>query len=369
MGQKHILPILRAMTATQDPPPVLIFGGTRGTGKTTVARIMAAALNCPNRDAKGDCCGECPTCLAVQSTNAVAVLEVDAASNGNVDDIRKIRDLCGYAADDKWRVVLLDEAHSMSRQAFNALLKLLEEPPPNTVFVLLTTEVDKIIETVRSRAMFFEFRRLTIEDITGRLRHIAEDKNLTVSDDLLAEIARRVQGGMRDAVMLLDQCSRVGISTVEGFFDLFGITNLADDLFEAALEGDFAKGSALVEEHFYRVGDAAGLVSDLVLVVRDLLVCRAGGSLVVTGDVATRRLSLSKKVDEVRLVAVIRVLWDLKSRVRAVDNDQRSAMEMAMVLIVEALHPARREMAQVPMSHAAGTKMSLADMQRAAGRA
>lgn len=368
VGQGHIKPILRAIVASQDPPPVLIMGGTRGTGKTTSARILAAALNCPDYlKHKGDACGECSSCKSVQQTNSIAVLEVDAASNGNVDDIRKIKDLCSYAVDDTWRVVLLDEAHSMSKQAFNALLKLLEEPPPKTVFVLLTTEVDKILETVRSRAMYFEFRRMTIKDIVGRLKHIAEERSIAVEDALLVEIANKVQGGMRDAVMLLDQVSRVGISDVAGFHELFGISNIADDVFEAALEGDHARGSALIEEHFYRVGDASGLVSDLVLLVRDLLVLRAGGSLPSSGPaLRLRREGLARRVETVALVSVIQVMWDLKTRVRAVDNDQRSAMEMAFVLISDALNPAPR--AGVPMTQAEpAKKLGLADLQRLAG--
>lgn len=335
VGQSHIKPILRAMVLQQNPPPALIFGGSRGTGKTTSARILAAALNCEqSQDLKGDACGVCASCKSVQASNSIVVLEVDAASNTGVEDIRKIRDLCAYAADGKWRVVLLDEAHSLSKQAFNALLKTLEEPPAQTVFVLLTTEVDKVIETVRSRSMYFEFRRLTIADIIGRLRTIVDQESLDVQDDLLADIAMRVQGGMRDAVMLLDQVSRVGIKDLAGFHELFGIKNVALPLFTAALEGNHTAGTEIIEDYFYRVGDASGMVADLVTLVKDLLVMKSGGLIPTPEGEA-----LAQRVDTGHLVGVIKVLWDLKVRTRNADNDQRASMEMAFALISDVLAP------------------------------
>jgi len=323
---------------TGSLPPALIFGGTRGTGKTTSARILAAALNCEKPEG-GDACGQCAQCLAVQKTTSLSVLEVDAASNGGVDEVRKIKEMCAYAHEGEWRVVLLDEAHSMSKEAFNALLKVLEEPPPNTIFVLLTTEVSKILETVRSRSMYFEFRRMTIEDIVTRLRFIADTENITADDDLLVEIANRVQGGMRDAVMLLDQISRVGVSTADEFREMFGLRNVSVELLRAALGNDHAMGSKVIEDQFYRTGDAATMVNDLVLLVRDLLICRSGGDLHgLTQLEEDERRELATRVSTGQLVSVIKVLWDLKARTRAVDNDQRAAMEMAFVLITDTLN-------------------------------
>jgi DNA polymerase-3 subunit gamma/tau len=186
VGQKHIRPILKRLVVNQEKlPPVLLFAGTRGTGKTTAARIIAKALNCtpeppldPNANRP---CNECPSCLAVTIGNSLDVLEVDAASNGGVAEIRKIKDMVGYAVGGQWRVVLLDEAHSMSKEAFNALLKVLEEPPPQTLFVLLTTEPGKIIDTIVSRSMSFDFRRVTVADIVERLKFIAANENIQVT--------------------------------------------------------------------------------------------------------------------------------------------------------------------------------------------
>lgn len=338
VGQAPIKAVLQAMVRTGQVPPALIFGGSRGTGKTTCARIMAAALNCDDQK-NGDACGICPSCKGVQATVSSSVLEIDAASNGGVEEIRKIKDICSYAHEGTWRVVLLDEAHSMSREAFNALLKLLEEPPPGTLFVLLTTEVHKILETVRSRSMAFEFRRLSPADIIGRLQHIAATEKIDADPALLSEIAQRCQGGMRDAVMLLDQVSRVGISTVEAYRDLFGITDIAVPLLTAALAGDLPKGAALIEDAFTRTGDASGVAADLVSLVRDLLTLKAGATLSgMSPEAVAARQGLVERTPQSQLATAIRVLWELKPRVRATEDDQLASMHMAYVLLTEALH-------------------------------
>lgn len=336
VGQKHVRPILRAMVRTERVPAALLFAGSRGTGKTTCGRILAAALNCESPEG-GDACAECVQCVAVQTGRSLAVIEVDAASNGQVDDIRKLKDVVGYAHEGTWRVVLLDEAHSMSKEAFNALLKMLEEPPAHTVFLLLTTEPDKIIETVRSRSMAFEFRRLTHEDIMGQLVHIAADQSLDVEEELLAEIANRVQGGMRDAVMLLDQVSRVDVHTAEAFREMFGIRNVAVELLIAASEQDYPAGSAIIDDQFYRVGDASAMVSDLVLLVRDLLVLKAGGEVQHNGLDLQERERLARRLPVDRLVAAISSLWEFRSRGRYGEHDQQAAMHMAFILVTEAL--------------------------------
>jgi DNA polymerase-3 subunit gamma/tau len=340
VGQRHVLAILRTMVQDQDVPPALLFGGSRGTGKTTTARILAAALNC--EDSKdGDACAECASCKAVAAGNSLAVLEVDAASNGLVDDVRKIKDMVSYDVAGLWRVVMLDEAHSMSRPAFNALLKVLEEPPPRTTFVLLTTEVPRIPDTVVSRSMAFTFRRMTLADIEGRLKEIAADKGLQVTAEMLLEIAEYAQGGMRDAVMTLDQCSRVKVGDVEGFRELFGIQDIAVSILQAAMEGKYGDGARLIDDYFYRVGDAQGMVRDLVTLVADLFSVKSDFPpiRVANPEALAIRKEMAAKVSTGRLSQVATVLWELKSRTRAVDNDQRASMELAFVLITAVLSP------------------------------
>ena len=337
VGQRHIAPILRAMVRAQNVPSALLYTGSRGTGKTSTGRAFAAALNCEAPD-EGDCCAECSTCKAIQAGNHTTVLEIDAASNGTVDEIRKVKELVQYRHEGDYYVVMLDEVHSMSTAAFNALLKVLEEPPDQTVFILLTTEPQKIPETVVSRSMGFEFRRLMVPDIVARLVKIAKEQKIKVSGELLTEIAVRAQGGMRDAVMALDQVSRVGISDVEGFRDLFGYLDVSSQLMAAAIEADYTKGCDVIEDYFSRVGDARQMVADLTSLVRDLIVLRSGGEVSFVNEKTRKeREAFAQSVSIERLVGVIKVLWELSKQARYVENDQRAAMEMGFVLVADAL--------------------------------
>jgi DNA polymerase-3 subunit gamma/tau len=338
VGQKHIRPFLQAMVRSEKVPPALIFGGPRGTGKTTSARILAAALNC-DEAGTGDACGQCKSCEAVQQANSVTVLEIDAASNGGVDEMRSIKELCQYSHAGRWRVVLLDEAHSMSKEAFHSLLKLLEEPPPNTLFILLTTEVERILDTVQSRAMRFDFRRIAPADIFQRLRQIADAEGIKADDELLTEIANRSQGGLRDAVMALGQIDLMGIQSVADYNELQGVSDVSHELFQAAARADLAGGARLIEQEFRRTGDVLEMTNHLVLLVRDLLIIKAGGTPDISKELYETRKQLASTVEPQALTRVIAVLWDLKSRVKALEFDQRAAMEMAFILITESLKP------------------------------
>lgn len=371
VGQAHVKTILRAMVASGKVPPAVEFSGTRGTGKTTCARIFAAALNCL-QPVDGDACGHCAQCAAVRQQTSNSVIEIDAASNGGVEEVRRIKDMVLYGHDGEWRVVILDEAHSMSNAAYHALLKLLEEPPPRTVFVLVTTEPDKILGTVRSRAMPFEFRRIRSADVQDRLRAIATAEGLGGDDSLFSEIARYAQGGLRDAVMLLDQVSRVeGVTTGEDFRDFFGVRDYSLGLLWAALRGDHAEGYRLVAENFNRTGEAAGMVADLSRLVSELLVIKSQGRPDYPEEALAERAELAQAVSADALVQVIEILWDLRSRTRTTENDQRSSMEMAFALIARLLKPSIvEEPVRQPILPAGDPQaMSLADIRSfSAGR-
>ena len=331
VGQKHVTAVLRAITKSQRVPPAFVFAGTRGVGKTSTARIFSAALNC--EDPKdGDCCTKCVTCKTVLAGESLSVLEIDAASHGLVADIRKLKEMVAYSHDLTWRVVLLDEAHSMSREAFQALLKVLEEPPENTTFILVTTEMDQLPDTVRSRAMTFQFHRVGNEDIVGQLQAICEEQEIDVEGDLLREIATRAGGAMRDAMMLLDQVSRVGIRDVSAFRDLHGIVDCADPLIRAVVAGDIVAAMGVLDSYFYRTGDATGLLTDLASMLRDVLILRT----VPDEEAETEGhniQSLARSVKVEQAARMLRVLWDLQTKPFRVDD--RSMMEMAVVVMAE----------------------------------
>ena len=371
VGQGHVTPILKAMVSSGRVPPVLLFNGTRGTGKTTCARIFAAALNCIDPKG-GDACGSCERCVAVQHGRSTSVLEIDAASNGGVNEVRNLKELCRFAHSGEWRVIILDEAHSMSNEAYNALLKLLEEPMERTAFILVTTEPEKILRTVHSRSMPFEFRRLRMVDLVQRMKVIAEGESLGAEDSLLYEIAKSAEGGMRDAVMLLDQVSLVGIKSVDDYREFFGLGNYALPLLWAALRGDHAEGHRLITDYFSRTGDAAGMVADLTHLVSDLLVLKSGGKPSVQESEIEERVELMQAVPTERLVKVIEVLWELKRRTRATENDQFSSMEMGFVLITEAVKdPTVQQSVEapktiLPVQAPAPQRLSLAEIAQAA---
>lgn len=339
VGQQHILPILRALVVSGDVPPALEFSGTRGTGKTTTARIFAAALNCLNSE-NGDACGTCASCVAVQAGHSDSVLEIDAASSGGVADVRSIKEGCLYSHSGTWRVVIFDEAHSMSREAYNTLLKVLEEPPANTVFLLVTTEPEKILGTVRSRSMPFEFRRIKSAEIAARLKKVSDAENIGAEESLIEAVTEMAQGGLRDALMILDQMRRVGVTTGADFREFYGIQDYSVPLMWSAIRGDYAEGYRLVAEHFSRTGEASGMVSDLSRLVAELLVLKSSGRPAErVGEALEERSDMAKATTAEALVEVCEVLWELRRRTRATENDQRSVMETAFALISSALRP------------------------------
>ena len=332
VGQRHVIPVLAAMVRKDEMVPALIFSGERGTGKTTTARILAAALNCEERREDGDACGVCVQCLAVQSTESDAVLEVDAASNGGVAEVERIRNLCLYSHTGRWRVVVLDEAHSMSRDAFNALLKMLEEPPPYTVFVLLTTESDRILETVRSRSMSFEFRRIPDSLIVSRLSYIAETEGIPHDADLLAMIATDAQGGLRDAVMLLDQCHRADVKDTGGYIELMGRVDMAMPLLDALTLRESERAYALVRDYFVQSGDLIRLVDNLTQRLVECARVMAG-----VGDLEVAFLAQRMSGDV--LAKALHVVWDIRDRISRDAGDPVRLAELMVALLDQSFGP------------------------------
>lgn len=207
VGQAHVKKALTNAIELNKVAHAYLFTGPRGTGKTSTARILAKSLNCVEGPTIHPC-GKCPSCLDIINSTPIDVIEIDAASNRSVNDAQNILEKIQYApVNGKYKIYIIDEVHMLTTQAFNALLKTLEEPPENVVFILATTEVHKVLDTIKSRCQRFDFKRITTEDIVNHLKYVAKQENINIEDDALLTIAKNAAGGMRDSLALLDQLS------------------------------------------------------------------------------------------------------------------------------------------------------------------
>ena len=276
-GQDHITSILKYECQTGKFSHAYLFCGSRGTGKTSCAKILAKAVNCLHPTSAGPC-GECAACRSVDVGSATDVLEMDAASNNGVDDIRDIRDEVIYAPSElKYRVYIIDEVHMLSQSAFNALLKTLEEPPSHVIFILATTELHKLPSTIISRCQRFDFRRISTDDLVARLHRIARAEDITLDDDAARLIARHAQGGMRDAISLLELCagSRAPV-TPALVADTIGTTG-REGLFKVAraiLDKNYDVLFETIDEMARSSRDIAVFWQELIGLYRDMLVLR-----------------------------------------------------------------------------------------------
>lgn len=348
-GQKLTAVPLYRMARLGTVPPALLLAGPRGCGKTSTARIFGAALNCESEDKSAESwpCGKCPSCAAVAAGNSLDVIEVDAASNGGVDAIRELRRMMSYGSPGAWKVLLLDEVHSMSRDAFNALLKILEEPHYHTMFILLTTEPGKIPDTVQSRCMTFLVHRVPADLIIARLARICYEEGIDAEPELLAEIADRADGGMRDAVMLLDQVRSTLVAeglTLENFTKVFGDADTAPRIVAAMASGDFPAVYAALEDAIAQAGEPSAVIGKLADLLADLLALRCGGSISAQGSRLETRKELAARLDVPRLTRAITVLWDYQTKVRV--EDRRAALKLAAVVVAEQLCPRAPDMAK-----------------------
>ncbi len=276
-GQEHITSILKYQCANSKHSHAYLFCGTRGTGKTSCAKILAKAINCLS-PVDGNPCGKCSACLSIESGASMDIVEMDAASNNGIDDIRDIRDEVVYTPSElKYKVYIIDEVHMLSINAFNGLLKTLEEPPSYVVFILATTEMHKLPTTIVSRCQRYDFRKLSGEIIVKRLSYIAEQEKLTIDEDAARLIARLASGGMRDAISLFELCAAAnGNIDIALVTDILGVSNRETlrELVIALKNKDYAKIFEIVRDTENSSKDIAVFWQDLISFFRDMLVCK-----------------------------------------------------------------------------------------------
>ena len=336
--QRHIVTTLKNSIKNNTVSHAYLFCGTRGTGKTTLAKIFARAVNCTN-PSDGSPCNECFTCKGILDGSIIDVIEIDAASNNGVDDVREIKEAVMYVpAITRYKVYIIDEVHMLSTGAFNALLKTLEEPPANVIFILATTEPHKLPATILSRCQRFDFKRITAKGIEERLKDIAKDCNVSVEDNAVRLIARISEGGMRDAISLLDQCITIGNTSIT-YMDVIEISGLSAAEAVNRLAGAIVDKNApvalnAIKEAMDQGRDLKPFCNQLILWFRDLMLYKNGGAALNLIDLSEEELEPIKeaanKVDLERTLNIIRELSETEGQLKWAENP-RIIMEVAAV--------------------------------------
>lgn len=338
-GQEHIVTTLKNQIVAGRTSHAYLFCGTRGTGKTTIAKIFAKAVNCENPK-DGSPCGECAVCKTIAAGASMNVIEIDAASNNGVDNIREIVEEVSYSpAEGKYKVYIIDEVHMLSIGAFNALLKTLEEPPSYVIFILATTEVHKIPITILSRCQRYDFKRITIDTISERLKELTSIENVSVEDKAIRYIAKTADGSMRDALSLLDQCIAFHFGqelTYDKVLDVLGAvdTEVFSRLFRVVLKGDVTGAIAILEEMVIQGRELAQFVADFTWYLRNLLLVKTADGAEDVIDVSSDNLARLKEEAQMAehdvIMRYIRVLSELSGQIRFA-TQKRILIEMNLI--------------------------------------
>ena len=366
VGQKSVTDTLRAQLETGRLSHAYLFTGTRGTGKTSCAKILAKAVNCENPN-HGDPCGVCPSCRAIDEGSCMDVLEIDAASNNGVDSVRVLRDDAIYTPGTvKMRVYIIDEVHMLSTAAFNALLKIIEEPPAHLLFILATTELQKVPATILSRCQRFAFKRLRAEEIASRLNFIAYQEHIEIEPDAVNLLARLADGGMRDGVSLLDQCASAagGAVTLESVYASLGLAGerRTAELMQAIAQQDTAKALTVFSSLYAAGKDVGALLGEMCALCRDLLVLHTApkSGLAMLSGIATEQQALALQ-DMVSPGELMRVLTETQ-KTRASFGKNTDVRVAAELLLMQLCEPALRLDAQ-----ALNARISRVEEQLASG--
>ena len=339
VGQAHITRTLQNEVKTGKTAHAYLFTGSRGTGKTTCSKILAKAVNCPNAK-DGNPCGECDICRGIDDGSIMDVLEIDAASNNGVDNIRQLREDAFFAPGQaKFRVYIIDETHMLSTGAFNALLKIMEEPPSHVLFILATTEVHKVPATILSRCQRFDFRRIGSEDIAGYLEKIAQNEGFSLDHSAALLIGKLADGGMRDAISLLDLCvshgSEVTVEVVAQAAGLAGSAHLLA-LSRAFAEKDTARALELIGEYHEKSMDMERLCSDMVAFYRDLMLLKTVRDpeklIVALPEEVAEMKPLAQSLSLSQILYCLSVLQETQNRMGRTSN-RRTELEMSAVRV------------------------------------
>ena len=338
-GQDHIITTLQNQIKADRIGHAYLFCGTRGTGKTTVAKIFAKAVNCQN-PVDGSPCGECEMCRAIAAGTSMNVIEIDAASNNGVDNIREIREEVAYRpTEGKYKVYIIDEVHMLSIGAFNALLKTLEEPPEYVIFILATTEVHKIPITILSRCQHYDFKRISIETISGRLKELMDAEQVEVEDKAIRYVAKAGDGSMRDALSLLDQCIAFYLGqrlTYDHVLEVLGAvdTDVFSQLLRSIIKRDVPKVLDIVEELVMQGRELTQLTTDITWYLRNLLLVKTSDNIEDVLDVSTENMMQLKEesgmIETDMLLRYIRIFSELSGQLKYA-SQKRVLLEVALI--------------------------------------
>ncbi len=339
-GQEHIVTTIKNQIKAGRIGHAYLFTGTRGTGKTTVAKLLAKVVNCEN-PVDGNPCNECRMCKGISSQTSMNVIEIDAASNNGVDNVREIVDEVRYSpTEGRYKVYIIDEVHMLSTGAFNALLKTIEEPPSYVIFILATTEVHKIPVTILSRCQRYDFKRITIDIITARMAELMQEEGIEAEEKALRYVARVADGSMRDALSLLDQCISFYLGkkiTYDNVLEVLGAvdTEVFSKLLTNIVKQDVAACIQVLEEIESGGRELGQFTIDFIWYLRNLLLLRTteGVSEIIT-EISTENLKLLKKeadtVEESSIMRYIRVFSELSNQIRYAAR-RRVLIEIALI--------------------------------------